>query len=140
MPTLNPYIGFRDNAREAMTFYKSVFGGELNLSTFGDFGGSDDPSESELVMHGQLNAPNGFTLMGADTPASLPYSPGGPIAISLSGSNDEEAELRGYWERLSEGAEIQEPLAQAPWGDHFGMLTDRFGVRWMVNIAGAPQA
>ena len=85
-------------------------------------------------MHAQLDAPGGLVLMGADTPASMPHSPGGPISVSLSG--DDEAQLRGFWEKLSAGGDVQMPLDKAPWGDWFGACTDRFGVNWMVNIAG----
>jgi PhnB protein len=131
---LNPYLNFRDNAREAMEFYQSVFGGELELDTFGANGMSDDPAEKDKIMHGQLETPSGFVLMGADTPSGMTYSETSNISVSLSG--DEDAELSGYWEKLSEGATIVEPLAVAPWGDSFGMLDDRFGISWLVNIAG----
>lgn len=139
MPSiLNPYISFKDNARQAMEFYHSVFGGKLNLSTFKEFQGSQDPSDDNKIMHGQLEAENGITLMGADTPASMAHSwhdhTGSNITISLSGDN--EAELRGYWDKLAAGARIEQSLEQAPWGDAFGMLTDKFGVGWMVNITG----
>lgn len=133
MPTkLNPYLGFDGNARQAMEFYKSVFGGTLHVSTFKDYQASHDPSHDDKIMHAQLETDNGITLMGADN--TLGSGAGTNGSISLSGEN--EAELRGYWERLSEGATITEPLVKAPWGDTFGMLTDRFGVEWMVNIAG----
>jgi PhnB protein len=95
---------------------------------------TEDESELDKVMHAQLNAPEGIVLMGADTPNSMEYTPGGSISVSLSG--DDEAALRGYWERLSQGATVVQPLEKAPWGDSFGMLTDRFGTGWMVNIAG----
>ncbi|MGV2549503.1 VOC family protein [Bacillus licheniformis] len=138
MPTrLNPYLGFRDNAREAMDFYQSVFGGELTRSTFGEFGVSQDPDEQDKIMHAQLIGANGLVLMGADTPNSMDYTPGGAISVSLSGDADADAELRGYWEQLSTGATVIEPLAVAPWGDAFGMLTDRYGITWLVNIAGS---
>ncbi|HVX08592.1 VOC family protein [Humibacter sp.] len=132
--TLNPYLSFRDNAREAMEFYQTVFGGDLTVSTFRDFHMTEDESELDKVMHAQLNAPEGIVLMGADTPNSMEYTPGGSITVSLSG--DDEAALRGYWDRLSQGATVVQPLEKAPWGDSFGMLTDRFGTGWMVNIAG----
>lgn len=137
MPTrLNPYLGFRDTARPAMEFYRSVFGGELTISTFGDFQASDDPAEEDKVMHSQLETPGGLVLMAADTPNSMPYTPGDAFSVSLSGGPDADAELRGYWERLSDGGRVLEPLATAPWGDAFGMVTDRFGTTWLVNIAG----
>jgi PhnB protein len=132
--TLNPYLGFRDNAREAMEFYRSVFGGELAIHTFAEFHASEEVDEQELVMHGQLETPSGFTLMASDTPKSMDYAPGSTITISLSGKPEDDAELRGYWERLSEGATITMPLDKAPWGDVFGMLTDRFGTAWMMSI------
>lgn len=132
---LNPYLNFSDNAREAMDFYKSVFGGELVVMTFGEGGMPHDPAEAGKVMHAQLETPSGFTLMGADTPADMPRSAGTSMAVSLSGTDD--GELRGYWEKLSDGATITAPLETAPWGDAFGMLVDRFGTPWLVNISGS---
>lgn len=138
MPTrLNPYLGFRDNAREAMEFYRSVFGGELTVSTFADFQASEDPAERDKVMHAQLETPGGLVLMAADTPSSMSYTPGDNFSVSLSGGPDSDAELRGYWERLVDGGEVVEPLTVAPWGDAFGMVRDRFGTMWLVNIGGA---
>ena len=136
---LNPYLGFRDTARSAMEFYHSVFGGELTMSTFGEMsvgGVSDDPAEADKIMHAQLETPSGFVLMGADTPNTMSHTPGGSISVSLSG--DDVAELTGYWEKLSDGGVVAEPLTRAPWGDSFGMCTDKFGVFWMVNISGSP--
>lgn len=134
---LNPYLGFRDTAREAMTYYQSVFGGELTLSTFRDFQASEDESELDKIMHGMLVTGNGMVLMGADTPNSMEYNTGNAFSISLSG--EDEGELRGYWDRLAGDGSVTVPLEIAPWGDHFGMCTDRFGVAWLVNIAGSPQ-
>jgi PhnB protein len=135
---LNPYIGFRDNARQAMEFYQEVFGGQLDLNTFGELGGDQTPAEdADKVMHAMLTTPSGFALMGSDTPAGMPYNPGDNISISLSG--DDDAELRGYWEKLSEGGNVSVPLEKQMWGDEFGMCTDRFGIGWMVNI-GQPES
>jgi PhnB protein len=131
---LNPYVAFRDNAREAMEFYQSVFGGKLDMNTFKEFQASEDPAEDDKIMHAQLEAENGITLMGADTPNSMEYDPGSNISLSLSG--DDEAELRGYFEKLSAGGTVVEPLEKAPWGDTFGMVVDKFGTTWMVNISG----
>lgn len=130
---LNPYLSFRNTAREAMDFYQSVFGGELTRSTFAEFHASDDPSEQDKIMHSMLTT-GGQVLMASDTPNSMDYTPGNNYSISLSG--DDDAELRGYWGKLSAGGTVTMPLAQAPWGDTFGMCTDRFGVSWLVNIAG----
>jgi PhnB protein len=132
---LNPYLAFRGKAREAMEFYKQALGGELMISTFGENQASQDPSEDDLVMHSRLENPSGFVLMGSDTPERMPYNPGDTISISLGG--DDDAELRGYWEALSDGATVLQPLEKAPWGDSFGMLRDRYGFTWLVNIAGS---
>lgn len=140
--TLNPYLSFRDNAREAMEFYKSVFGGELTLSTFGEMGGAGaEPDEADKIMHGQLDGDNGITLMGSDTPKHMNKDDGDIVnATSISLSGDDEPTLRGYWEKLVDGGVEQQPLVVAPWGDAFGMCEDRFGVSWMVNITGATPA
>lgn len=129
---LNPYLSFKDNAREAMEFYKTVFGGQLYMDTFEKFHASPDTSENNKIMHAMLQADNGITFMAADTPNSMDYTPGKNISMSLSGDN--EAELRGYWNKLVDGGSVRMPLEKAPWGDTFGMLTDKFGIDWMVNI------
>ena len=131
---LNPYLNFRDNTRQAMEFYHTVFGGTLTMSTYKDFGVSRDPSEDNKIMHSMLEAENGITFMAADTPNSMAYSQGTDMYMSLSGDND--AELRGYYEKLEEGGIVVQPLMAAPWGDTFGAVNDKFGVKWMVNIAG----
>jgi PhnB protein len=129
---LNPYISFNGNAREAMEFYTSVFGGELTTSTFGEYGNTGPGSDG--IMHAQLETPSGYTIMAADTPEGMPYEPGTNIAVSLSG--DDSDELRGYWTKLSDGGTVAVPLEKQMWGDEFGQLTDRFGIGWLVNIAG----
>jgi PhnB protein len=135
MPSqLNPYISFKDNARQAMEFYKSVFGGNLTMNTFQEYHASEDPAEADKIMHAMLEAPNGITFMAADTPNQMEYRPGASISMSLSGDND--AELTAYFQKLSAGGRVNMPLEQAPWGDKFGMCTDQFGVDWMVNITG----
>ena len=131
---LNPYLSFRDNARQAMEFYKTVFGGKLTMNTFKEFQASQDPGEDNKIMHAMLEAENGITFMAADTPNGMEFRSGTSMSMSLSGGN--EAELRGYFEKLASGGMITMPLEKAPWGDTFGMLTDQFGVSWMVNIAG----
>ena len=128
---LNPYIGFDGNAREAMEFYKGVFGGELTMNTFGEFG-APDAGNADKIMHSQLETDRGFTLMASDTPSEMGRTPGDNITISLSG--EDGGELRGYWEKLSDGGNVTMPLEKQMWGDEFGMCIDRFGVPWMVNI------
>ncbi|MBG6182477.1 PhnB protein [Arthrobacter sp. CAN_A214] len=131
---LNSYLSFRDTAAPAMAFYQSVFGGNLVKNTFSEFHASEDPAEQDKLMHAELTTPNGMVLMAADTPNSMDLTVGTNHSLSLSG--EDEQELRGYWDRLSDSGTVMEPLAQAPWGDSFGMCVDRFGVHWMVNIAG----
>ena len=119
-----------------MEFYHSVFGGDLTLSTFGEMHASEDPAEQDKIMHSVLTSSGGLVLMGSDTPQSRTFTPGGNGAVSLSG--EDQAELRGYWDRLSDGGTILAPFERAPWGDLFGMCIDRFGVNWLVNVASAP--
>lgn len=133
--TLNPYLGFHDNAREAIEFYHSVFGGQLDISTFADLHASVEPSEQNLVMHAQLTGDNGLVLMASDTPAHIGYHPGDNFSVSLSGGPDDEATLTKYFEQLSDGGTVTQPLEKAVWGAWFGMCKDRFGITWLVNIA-----
>ncbi|MFI6327067.1 VOC family protein [Micromonospora chersina] len=133
---LNPYLSFRDNAREAMEHYQRVFGGDLRMNTFGEFG-NPDPQVADLIMHAQLETDQGFTLMASDTPPGMEFSPGTTMAVSLSG--DDADDLRRWWEQLADGGNVTMPLEKQMWGDEFGMCVDRFGTSWMVNI-GQPQA
>lgn len=131
---LNPYVMFDGSARAAMTFYESVFGGTLTITSFGE-GGAPEGVDPSGVMHAMLETPAGFTLMASDAPMGEAHKPGSGISISLSG-DDAEA-LRGWWQQLSEGGNVWVPLALQPWGDEFGACTDRFGLDWMVNITSA---
>jgi PhnB protein len=128
---LNPYIAFDGTARQAMEFYREVFGGDLRVSTFGEFGQQDSP-DADKVMHAQLETDRGFTLMASDTPAGMQRNPGDTITVSLSGEDADE--LHGYWDKLSDGGTVTMPMEKQMWGDEFGMCTDRFGVPWMVDI------
>ena len=131
--TLNPYISFSDNARPALEFYQSVFGGSLNLTTFSEYGAAQGEPHADKIMHGILESDQGFTLMCADTPPGMAHNPGDNISVTLSG--DDADELRGYWEKLSAGGTVSVPLEKQMWGDEFGMCVDQFGIGWMVNIA-----
>jgi PhnB protein len=132
---LNPYLGFKNNAREAIEFYHSVFGGELTVNTFAELHASQDPSEDSLVMHSMLVVPNGLTLMASDTPQRMTYNPGDNISVSLSGEAEDQAVLEGYWNKLIDGGNVTMPLSKAAWGDSFGMVVDKFGITWLLNIA-----
>lgn len=132
---LNPYFSFRDTAEEAMTFYRSLFGGELSISRFGEYGAGDDPAERDKVMHSMLTTGTGMVLMASDTPDGMDLTVGDNVSVSVSG--DDEALMRGWWETLSEGGTVTMPLEQAPWGGLFGMCTDRFGIHWMFSVGGS---
>ena len=134
---LNPYLNFPGSAREAMEFYETVFGGTLTIMTFGDAGAEGVP-DPQQVMHAMLETPSGFTIMASDMPPGMDHSAGNSMAVSLSG--DVTDELRRYWSALSADATVTMPLEMQMWGDEFGALTDRFGVPWMVNIAGPTQS
>jgi len=133
---LNPYLNFNGNARQALEFYRGVFGGELTLSTFADFGAQDSP-DADRIMHGQLETDAGYTLMAADVTSDMEYQ--GITGISVSLSGDDGDILHGYWEMLSASGATTMPLQKQVWGDEFGMCTDQFGVSWLVNIS-QPQA
>ncbi|WP_285063706.1 VOC family protein [Frigoribacterium sp. ME-P-080] len=133
---LTPYLAFRSETREAFDFYASVFGGSPTFSTFGEFG-VGTPGEAEKVMHAQLATPSGLLLMGADRPDSYPLEEASSVSLSLFGGPDDAETLTGWFDALAEGGTVHEALSQAPWGDSFGMLDDRFGQHWMVNVGGA---
>lgn len=132
---LNPYLNFKGNAREAMEFYKTVFGGNLTMSTYKDFNSSQSPSEDNLIMHAVLKADSGIEFMAADVPSGMEYKAGTNFSMSIIG--EDETELKGYFDKLCAGGTVQQPMEKASWGDSFGMCLDKFDVRWFVNISAA---
>lgn len=133
---LNPYVNLRGDAREALEFYQSVLGGDLRITTFGDFPEMAPPGEEHLVMHGQLTTDDGLTIMVSDTPSTMEYTALAGMSISISGEDD--AKLQGYWDGLSAGGTVTAPYMSPPWGGTFGMCTDRFGVDWMISRNAEP--
>ena len=131
---LNSYIAFKDNAREAMEYYKSIFGGEIHMDTFEKFADSMpvEVADKDKIMHAYLKGDNGIELMAADTPSGMEFHEGARLSLTLSG--DDEALLRSYWGKLAEEGMIAVPLEKAPWSDVFGMVIDKYGVNWMVDI------
>jgi len=129
--SFTPYISFRGQAREAMTFYQSIFGGELNVTTFAD-GGMTEGVVPDQVMHSQLTGD--VELMASDTPESMPFSEGSRITLCFSGDAAGLDTCRDYYAKLSEGGAVGQPLDLAPWGDYFGELTDKYGVTWMFDF------
>jgi PhnB protein len=113
---LNPYLSFKSNAREAMEFYQSVFGGTLDVQTFKDLNASQDPAEENLVMHSQLEGDNGILFMASDTPSRMEFRPGTNFSMSLSG--DDESLLRSYFEKLSNGGTTTMPVGEGHLGRH----------------------
>ncbi len=128
------HLNFRGDARAARGFYQSVFGGDVTVFTNQDMGNVQDPSEADQVMWGQVAADNGFRVMAYDVPSSRPWSPGeDPFFVSLRGDTTEE--ISAFWKKLSEGATVVVPLAPAQWAPLYGMLKDRFGITWVVDVA-----
>lgn len=139
-----PYIHFIDDAREAMTFYGSVFGAEPQFMTFGEAGQADGTDFAGRIMHSSLFVGPGQHIMASDSmPGHEEAQDAGRIQIAVSSDGaepDAEQRLTAWFEGLSDGAEVLQPLTAAPWGDTFGMLVDRFGVRWMFSIPAAEEA
>lgn len=129
-----PHLNLRGDARAALAFYRSVFGGELTIVSYRDAHSVQDLAEADQVMWGQVAASSGFRVMAYDVPSSRPWSPGeAPFFVSLRGETAEE--IRGYWEGLVEGATVLVPIAPSAWAPLYGMLKDRFGVTWVVDVA-----
>ncbi|WP_068396220.1 VOC family protein [Kribbia dieselivorans] len=130
---LNPYLTFTGNAREAMQFYQSVLGGDLEIGTFGEYGGAQPgDAHANLVMHARLESPDGYVLMASDTVEGMPpVTPGTNVTVSISGT---DPKLRDFWTGLSAGGEVTMPMEKQVWGDEYGALTDRFGIQWMVDL------
>ena len=129
--TLSPYLNFNGKTAEAMRFYQSVLGGDLYIQTFGDAGAAQDESMKDLTLHAALTS-DAIALYASDGRPGVPVIFGDNVHLSLQGNDSEK--LRGYFEGLSAGGGVDMPLDKQFWGDIFGMLTDKFGVHWMVNI------
>jgi PhnB protein len=129
---LNPYLHFDGEAADALAFYADVLGGSPSSMTYGEMGMEGDAAKR--IMHGQIETAAGITLMVSDLPPGSARSHGNDVTISLSGDDDET--LRRHWARLSDGGQVETELEKQMWGDVYGACTDRFGVGWMVNIAG----
>jgi len=130
-PTLNPYLNFRGNAKEAMKFYQSALGGELTIQTFGDAKMAQTRAEKDLVLHAVLKS-GAMTIMASDTHPSMKFKVGNNVHMSISGGD--KARLTKVFKELAKGGKVDMPLAKQFWGDSFGQLTDKFGIRWMINM------
>jgi PhnB protein len=131
--TLNSYLNFSGKTQEAMEFYKSVLGGELTIQTFGQAKMAKDPKDENRVMHAVLKT-DGFVLMASDTMPGKEAEVGNNVHLSLNGTAEEKERMTAAFEKLSEGGKVVMPLGEQFWGDIFGMLVDKFGIHWMMNI------
>lgn len=131
------HLNFRGTARAALDFYASVFGGSTIAVTYHDAHAVQDPAEADQVMWGEVTAENGFRVMAYDVPSSLPWNPG-DNAHFVSVRGDDPDEITAYWEKLADGATVRQPLGPASWSTLYGMLQDRFGVIWVLDVASAP--
>ncbi|WP_326691324.1 VOC family protein [Streptomyces sp. NBC_01795] len=126
------HLNFRGDAREALTFYQSVFGGDVAVVTYKDAGNVQEPAGADQVMWGQVAADSGFRVMAYDVPADMPWNQGeNAFFVSLRGETTEE--ITAYWKKLSDGAAVLQPLEPAQWAPLYGMLKDRFGVTWVLD-------
>lgn len=127
------HLNFRGDASAALTFYQSVFGGDVAVVTYKDAGDVQDASGADQVMWGQVSAGSGLCVMAYDVPSRLPWHPG-ENAFFVSVRGDGAEEITAYWEKLSDGATVLQPLAAAQWAPLYGMLRDRFGVTWVLDV------
>ncbi|WP_432544808.1 VOC family protein [Kineococcus sp. SYSU DK002] len=148
------HLNFRGQARAALEFYQSVFGGSLTIATYGDFGMPKDVPGADHVVFGAVTADNGFRVMAYDVPGQAPAPSTGsepttrrengttvttePFFLSVRGETLQEVE--GFWADLAVDATIIEPLAASAWSPGFGMLADRFGVTWILDVAASHQS
>ena len=131
--TTTTHLNFRGDARAALEYYRSVFGGRLDAFTYADAHAVTDPAEADQLSFGQVVSEAGFHVMAYDVPSRTPYEPGTiPVFVSVRGADTDE--ITRYWEALSEGSEIVAALAPASWAPLYGMLRDRFGVTWVLDV------
>ncbi|QCB94660.1 VOC family protein [Cellulomonas shaoxiangyii] len=132
--TTTTHLNFRGDARAALEHYRGVFGGELTVVTYADAHAVQDPAEADQVMWGQVASPAGFHVMAYDVPARLPHDAGtNAFFVSVRGADADE--VTRYWTALADGATVLQDLAPAGWAPLYGMLVDRFGVTWVLDVA-----
>lgn len=131
--TTTTHLNFRGDARAALEFYRSVFGGDFAAVTYKDAGNIQEESEADQVMWGQVRADNGFHVMAYDVPSRMAFDRGeNPFFVSVRGETVDE--VTGYWDKLRDGATIVIPMGPAGWAPAYGMLRDRYGVVWVVDV------
>ncbi|WP_411139178.1 VOC family protein [Streptomyces sp. C10] len=131
--TTTTHLNFRGAAREALDFYQTVFGGRVVAVTYKDVGNVQNENEADWVMWGEVVGDNGFHIMAYDVPSHLTWNQGeNPFFVSVRG--DDADEISALWQKLSDGSTVVRPLEAAPWAPLYGMLTDRFGVTWVLDV------
>ena len=135
--TLNPYLAFNGNCKEAMEFYKDCLGGELMMQTVGESGqtGHMPPGSENNIMHARLTK-DGVDILMASDGTGQEVTQGTNISLSINCTSDEE--IKSLFEKLSAGGKVTMPLADQFWGATFGMLTDKYGFHWMLNYQKTP--
>ncbi|GAB3297201.1 VOC family protein [Pseudoclavibacter terrae] len=147
--TTTTHLNFTGAARAALEFYAEVFGGEVSIATYAQFGTPAELPGASNVVFGRVDAPNGFRVLAYDTPGQPGQGLAGTAgetrreqgstvtsaSFFLAASGESLDEVTGYWEALSAGATVIEPLAASAWSPGFGMLRDRFGVTWVLDVA-----
>jgi PhnB protein len=133
--TTTTHLNFRGNAGAALAFYQAAFDGQLTVVTYGQAGQAERDDEAGHVMWGQVTTDSGFRVMAFDVPASRPWHPGeNAVFVAVAGSS--AADITGPWDKLMEGGTVLQPLAPAQWSPLYGMLMDRFGITWIISVAG----
>lgn len=133
--TTTTHLNFRGNAGAALAFYQAAFDGQLTIVTYAQAGQIERDDEAGHVMWGQVTTDSGFRIMAFDVPASRPWHPGeNAVFVAVAGSSADD--IMAPWARLAEGGAILQPLAPAQWAPLYGMLRDRFGITWVVSVAG----
>ncbi|ROP72480.1 VOC family protein [Curtobacterium sp. PhB115] len=132
------HLNFDGDARAALDFYASVFGGAVTAATYGQMGALDDPAWADRIVFGQVSTDAGLRIMAFDVWPGQPYDQGSN-AFYVFVHGDDAAEIERYWAALSEGAEVRQPLAPSAWAPLAGQLRDRFGVIWQLDVAPASE-
>lgn len=130
MKEITPYLIFNGNCREAMTFYKSCIGGDLNVMTFGEAEQKTPPESKDLLIHARL-ANGAMVIMASDSMPGMPYAQGNDVWLSATCEAD--AEVDSMFTKLSAGGKSVMAPHDAFWNSRFAMLTDKFGINWMLN-------
>ena len=139
MATINPHINFNGNAEEAFTFYKSVFGGEFaRITRFKELASAEfkiAEKEENKIMHIALPIGKCNMLMANDVPEIMGRTNENENRSKIAIVAESKEEADKLFNGLSEGGEVEMPIAESPWGSYFGMFRDKYGIEWMVDFS-----